>query len=84
MSRARRDGQQYGRFWYYTPNHPLDYPKNEPYKSAQTITIFNTTYKGEDRQYNPYPRHHQCFHFQIMKTTIFSGINVWVDMLMAE
>ena len=39
MSRARRDGQQYGRFWYYTPNHPVDDPKNEPYKSAKTITI---------------------------------------------
>ena len=49
MSRARRDGQQYGRFWYYTPNHPLVDPKNEPYKSTKTITIFNITYEGEDR-----------------------------------
>ena len=49
MSGDIHDGQQYCRFWQYTPNHPLDYPKNEPYKSAQTITIFNTTYEGEDR-----------------------------------
>ena len=49
MSGDRHDGYQYGRFWYYTPNHLLDDPKNEPYKSAKTITIFNITYEGEDR-----------------------------------
>ena len=66
-SGARHDGYQYGRFWYYTPNHTLEDPENEAFKSDKTVTTFNITYESRDRKVEAnlthVLRHNQCFSF---------------------
>lgn len=61
------DGNQYGRFWYYTPNRTVDDPENEAFKSDLTITHFNITYKSNNRSIDANMthvlRHNQCFSF---------------------
>jgi hypothetical protein len=67
LSEDRHDGYQYGRFWYYTPNHDVDDPSNEPFKDDLTITTFNMTYESRDRKIEGnlthIMRHNQCFSF---------------------
>ena len=67
LSGARHDGHQYGRFWYYTPNHTLDDPSNEAFKSDVTVTTFNLTLKGKDRKIEAnlthVLRHNQCLSY---------------------
>lgn len=65
LSESRHDGYQYSRFWYYTPNVSLDDPSNDAFKSDLTITIFNISYRSEDRKVQAnlthVMRHNQCF-----------------------
>ena len=67
MSGLRHDGYQYGRFWYFTPNHTLDDPQNEAFKSDLTVTTFNITYKAKNRKIEGNVthviRHNQCFSY---------------------
>ena len=67
QSSLTHDGYQYARFWYYTPNHTLDDPANEPFKSDLTVTTFNITYKSQQKNIEAnlthILRHNQCFSF---------------------
>lgn len=67
LSGDKHDGYKYGRFWYYTPNHTLDDPQNQAFKSDLTVTTFNLTYKGLDEKMEAnlthVLRHNHCFSF---------------------
>ena len=66
-SSLTHDGYQYARFWYFTPNHTLDDPANQPFKSDLTVTTFNITYKSQHKNIEAnlthILRHNQCFSF---------------------